>query len=429
MTRSELKKRIKWAEGLDPTREDGLLTTELLNTAINDAIRQCAGDLNLLPCEGAFALRANQYKYPLPTDVLRIRRVWFIDSENVYQPLTYLNQDQFYDRFESDDTDTEPDYYSIGNYQGVVFEFWKDSVPLYDFVSSSVTTTASVRTVIDSAVSFGRTRTGRRIEPNCIVHNTTDGSYGVVESLDITTAKTTGTATSGTSTNTLEDTGKNFTALDVSVGDIICTPSSGVVTSYAFVTDVGTTTLTYDSIQGSAKRFKATDTYKVGTATEIRLSTTAPNYGLRNGADNTFAVGDAYQIEDKWRDERCILLAPTPSSSDTVGAESMFMTYSACPQLPDEDDDIIEIPDQYFECLYKCSAWQVGKLSSKYGDSEIEMRQQVYEKEIHKQKGDVYKPPISEPVNVWGNRRFKYGRGDRKDSTVTGYAYDLSKII
>ena len=431
MTRGDLKKRIKWAEGLDPNREDGLISTTLLNEAINDAIKRCAGDLNLLPVEGAIALRANQYKYPLPTDVLRVRRVWFVDSDNVYQPLSYITQDTFYDRLDTDDTDTEPDYYSIGNYQGVVFEFWQGVGVLYDFITKSTITTAGVRTLIDTTANFGRTRTGRRIEPKCIVHNLTDGSSGVVEVLDISTNITTGTCASGTSTTKLEDTGKNFTTLGVAIGDIICSPWTGmgddVVTSYAFVTEVGTTTLTYANIQG-ATRFKDGDTYKVGIATEIRLSTTAPNYGLRNGAVNTFVVGDSYQIEDKWRDERVLMVAPTPSGNDTVGLESIFMTYSAVPQLPEEDDDILEIPDRYYQCIIKCTQWQVGILSSKYSDGEIEFKQQVYEQEIHKYRGDIHKPPISEPVNILRNRGMN-GRRGRKDSTLSGVPYDLTNII
>lgn len=431
MTRAELKKRIKWGAGLDPTREDGLLTSDLLNTGINDAIKRCAADLNLIPYDGKVALRANQYRYPLPSAVLRIHSAWFIDSNDMHAPLYYLNPSQFYDYFDSGDTATEPSFYSVGNYQGAIIEFWKNSTALYDFVSSNTITTASVRTIIDSAANFGRTRTGRRIEPGAIVHNTTDGSYGVIECLDITTNITTGTATTNTSTNSLADTGKNFTTLGVSVGDIICTPSSGSVTAYAFVTEVGTTTMTYDefkSVTGSVYRFKSGDTYKVGTANRIKLSTTAPNYGLRNGADNTFAVGDTYQIEDKWRDERLLLIAPVPTSSDTVGAESILIQYSAVPQLPSDDSHIIEIPEQYYECIYKCSQWQIGQLSSKYGLNELEGMQVVYEKEIAKYAGDVNRPPTSEPVNVWKNRRIR-GRGGRRDSTLSGVTFNLDSIL
>ena len=432
MTRGELKKRIKWGEGLDPTREDGLLSSDLLNTAINDAIKRCAEDLNLIPAEATMALRSDQYKYPLPSDMLRIYRVWYIDSNEVHTPLRYLNPTQFYDFFDSDDTSDEPIYYGIGNYQGAVIEFWKNSVVLYDFVSSGTITTASVRTVIDSAANFGKTRTGRKIEPGAIVHNTTDGSYGAVDCLDISTNVTTGTATANTSTNSLVDTGKNFITLGVEEHDIICTPSTGAVTAYAFVTEVGTTTLTYSdfkSVTGTVYRFKSGDTYKVGTADRIRLSTTAPNYGLRNGAVNTFAVDDAYQIEDKWRDERVLLLSPTPSDDDTIGEESILIQYSAVPQLPTDDSHIIEIPEQFYEALFKCATWQTGKLSSKFSAIEVEGLQVIYEREAMKYKGDTHKPPSSETINVWENRKHRGGRGARSDSSITGVAYNLDSIL
>ncbi len=166
-------------------------------------------------------------------------------------------------------------------------------MPIYDYVNKSMITTGSIRTIIDSGANFGKTLSGKRIKPGDVVHNRTDGSYGYVEVLDISTNKTTGIATSGTTTAILEDTGKNFITLGVEEGHIIATPSTGAVTSYAFIDSLTATKLTYSDIQGSASRFVSQDGYKVGRATEIKLSMATPHPGLRNGVLNVFTLGSA----------------------------------------------------------------------------------------------------------------------------------------
>lgn len=301
---------------LDRNKEDGLLTNDLLNEAIEKAIRQVSQDCNLIPVRWKFPLQANQWEYPMPEDLDRIRNVWYIDDTGEYEPLTYLTSDSYLDWEDPTETQTEPAYYSYPHYQGRVFQFYAEAPPVYDYVEESHVTTKSIRTVIDSGANFGKTLSNR-IRPKCVVHNRDDGSYGYVEILDITTNKESGTATGGTTTTILEDTGKNFIAQDVQVGDIICTPSTGVVTSYAFVTAVAATQLSYADMEGSAKRFASSDTYKVGVATEIRLSMDTPHPGLRDGADNTFSVGDT-----KATITGTTFTDTTVSGSSTSGAET-----------------------------------------------------------------------------------------------------------
>jgi len=292
MTRAELRKRIKISFGLDEDREDGNLSDTNFNLAIAMAIRQVAYDCSLLPEMRKFATEVDKWKYPMDDDVDLIRSAWYIDS-NTRIPLTYCSAEEFYDYLDPTSTGDTPAYFTYPMMQSEVFEFWAGAPDVYDYVLSSHITSTTVRTVVDTGINFGLTRQGKRVVPGCIVHNLTDDSYGYVETLDITTNITTGTATTSTNTNTLYDTGKDFTALGVQVGDIICTPSTGIVTGYAFVTAVGTTTLTYTSFQATntAVAFSSGNTYKVGKATEIRLKGTTPHPGLRSGARNYFSVG------------------------------------------------------------------------------------------------------------------------------------------
>jgi hypothetical protein len=310
-----LRNRIKSSFLIGRTANDGLTPDSILNEAIEAAMKELARDCNMFPGEWKLALRADQYKYPLPRALDRIRNVYFIDSSGEYQDLEYMAQDNFLDWTDPTDTSSEPIYYSYPHIQPPVFNFYAGAPPDYDYLpdSRSWITTASIRTIIDSGINFGRTKSGRRVRPGCVAHNITDDSYGYIEYLDMTTAKRTGWATSGTTTDILEDSGENFSTDNVAVGDIICTPSGGRVRAYAFVIEVApggnNDQLRYANIEGqdangdNILRFENGDTYKVGTATEIRLWHDTPmpegtrvpfagwdHPGLRDGADCTFSV-------------------------------------------------------------------------------------------------------------------------------------------
>lgn len=425
MTRGDYKTRILLAEGLDPDVEDDLLSETMLNLAVNDALKKCALDLRLLPVWAKMALRANRYEYPMPSDCLRLENVYYLDSGK-YVPLDYVNKNRFYDGFDTEDTDSEPNAYSIGNFQSQVIEFWLGELPIRDYIAESVTTVASIRTLIDTAVNFAKTRTGRRIKPKDVVHNIDDGSYGFVEVLDITTNITSGTATSGTGATTLKDTTKNFTALGIDDRHVICTPSTGVVTAYAFIDSVSGNTITYSDIQGNKTTFATNDTYKIGLATEIRLSEATPHPGLRNGVDNTFEVGDTYQIESRERKERCLLISPVASASDGTGVESVYVSYYARPELPEYDDDEIEIDDRYEEVFSACLEYYVAKYSSKYTDDEKLKKEMIYDKKLRKHTGDVDEPPRDSPINLWENRKSGGTNGSSSNKTASGLKYNVT---
>jgi hypothetical protein len=292
MTRADIRKILKLADGLNPNNEDGLMLDEYYNIGIDEAVRQIAIDCNLIPVRRSMPLQANVYQYPIDEDVDIIRRVYYIDSNNQRIPLDYVSPEQWMDWEDMDDTEDEPEYYCYPMFMNEVIPFYSESSPVYDYILNSYVTEQAIRTLVDSGANFGRTLNNRKIEPGFIVHNLADGSYGYVQVLSITTTKVSGTASSGTNTTQLEDTTKDFTLLDIREGDIICTPSPSLCTSYAFVESVTATKIKYSDMQGAKKRFGNLDTYAIGRATEIRLSLAVPHPGLRNGSYNYFKVTD-----------------------------------------------------------------------------------------------------------------------------------------
>lgn len=325
ITRLELKNRIKSSRGLTRDREDGLLTDDLIHEAIEESILKVGMDTRILQVTREFSLEEDVWKYPMPTDIHEIRSVWYKDSNGTKLPLGSCDQEQFYaGRDPDDDQSDQPSYYAYPIYESRVLQMLGLARPLHDYVRRSNVTTQHIRTAEDTAVNFGRTRDGTRMSPGDIVRNRTTNAYGYIEVLDTITNTTTGTATANTSSTILEDATKNFTALGVSEDDIICTPSAGVVTSYAFVTAVGTTTLTYEAIRGSATTFSSGDTYKVGTAKKIRLSTDAPHRGLREGSSAVFNVGSetASMNATTFTDTRCTGSSPSGASVGEVAIAS-----------------------------------------------------------------------------------------------------------
>jgi len=312
-----LEYRIKDELGIERSVDDGNLTNTMIYDAIGDTLKIVADDCHLFPVRRRIAMIADQWEYPVPDDVGKIISIWYIDSNGTRLPVRYLSPQQFMNNLDPDDTGSEPIYFCYPYFQAPIIQIYVNAPPVYDYISKSYVTTGSIRTVIDSGANFGLTLDGTRIEPGFVVHNLTDDSYGYVEGLDITTNKVTGTADPSTDSNTLVDAAGDFVNNGVAVGDIICTPSSGVVTSYGFVTAVTATQLTYEKIQGDASMFASTDTYKVGIATEIRLSTATPHPGLRSGATNDFTVGDA-----KASITGTTFTATTVTGSSTSGAEA-----------------------------------------------------------------------------------------------------------
>jgi len=309
-----LRNRVKSAMLMDRRRSDAGLSDEIIDEGMESAMKELARDCKLFPDKWTLSLQADTYKYPLPRELDRIREVWFIDTDGTFIRLQYMAEDNYLGWTDPTDTESEPRYFSYPHFQPHIFEFYAGAPPTADYVNASWVTTGRIRTIQDSGINFGRTRSGLRVRPQCVVHNREDGSFGYVEYLDVTTPKTTGTATSATSTDILEDTGENYSTDNVEVGDVICTPSTGKVLAYAFVIEVAPGSnndrLRYSDIEGQdangvrIRRFESGDTYKVGKATEIHLWAGRPvpagtrvahagsdHPGLRQGTTNDFTVG------------------------------------------------------------------------------------------------------------------------------------------
>lgn len=293
ITRLYLQNQIKSGLGIARSVDDGNLSNSLIQEAINESLKQIAGDCNLNPDYRTLALRANKWKYPMDDDVAYVRKAWYIDSDGRRYELDYAEPDSFMEGLDPEDTGSQPDFFSYPHFQRPVLHFYVNAPPVYDYIDDSNVTTRSARTVIDSGANFGKLLDGTRIKPKWVVHNITDDSYGYVEVLDVTTAKVSGTTDAGTNSTTLIDGDVDFEVASVAEDDVICLVRNSVVVAYAFVTAVAANQLTYEGIQGIVDTFILGDSYKVGRATEIRLSMDAPHPGLRDGANNRFYVSDS----------------------------------------------------------------------------------------------------------------------------------------
>ncbi|MCK4714752.1 MAG: hypothetical protein KAT35_04200, partial [Candidatus Aenigmarchaeota archaeon] len=189
----------------------------------------------------------------------------------------------------------EPVYYAFPKMQRRVLQPWAEAPPNKDFIDYSFVTSDSIRTVYDSAINFGRTRTGRRISPGDIVFNRSDGnSQGVVEVLDMSTVKKTGTADATTTSTRLVHAGGDFINNNVQVDDLITLrDSDNIVTTYGGVTDLAAAYMDYEDVRGVATAFASGDTYRVGVANIIRLNSASPHRGLRGGINNRFNIASA----------------------------------------------------------------------------------------------------------------------------------------
>lgn len=304
ITRGQLRDRILSARGLTRARDDGLLTPTILNEAIRDSQELVVQYCNLFPVNEQFALEAGKWEYPVPEEWLGLKRALFIDASGNRLPLQYVGYDDFIGgRNPETDVALEPVYYAFPKMQQRVIEPWAQAPPNKDFIEYSFVTGSSIRTIIDSGINLGRTRTGRRISPGDIVWNLSDkpvdsdnklGSYGVVEVLDMTTARESGTADATTTSSRLVDLTKNFVAANVQIDDLITLrDSDSVVVTYAFVTEVATTYMDYEDVRGEASAFASGDAYRVGVANRIRLNSAAPHRGLRGGINNRFNIASA----------------------------------------------------------------------------------------------------------------------------------------
>lgn len=297
ITRGNLKDRIKSARGLTRARDDGLLADDLLNEAVRDAQELVVKYCNLFPVHQQFSLESGKYEYPVSDEWIGLKKALFIDASGNRLPLQNVTYDDFIEgRNPETDVALEPVYYSFPKFQRRVIQPWAQAPANKDFIDYSFVTSSSIRTVYDTGINFGRTRTGRRISPGDIVFNLSDGnSTGIVEVLDMSTIKQSATADATTSATRLVDATGDFVNQNVQVDDLIVLRdlSTQIVHTYGFVTDVAATYLDYEDVRGEASAFASGDIYRVGVANVIRLSSASPHRGLRGGIENQFTIASA----------------------------------------------------------------------------------------------------------------------------------------
>lgn len=324
LTRLELTNHVKSSRGLTRNREDGLLPDTLIHEAINEAILQVGIDCGLLPVAYRFALKADQWKYPMPQDMFELRSLYYVDSSGNYLPMTILSREIFLDgRNPETDSSLEPSFAAYPIYYQRVIQPFGLARPLHDFVQNSHVTTEHARTVEDTGINFGRTLDGTRISPGGMVKNRTTEAFGYIEFLDTITDKAPSvTAVAGTNSTTVVRVG-NWPST-IKADDIICTPGTGNVTTYAFVVSISTTSLTYEAIRGDASSFSSGDIVKVGTAQKIRLSLAAPHRGLRDGSSAVFNKGSttATMTTTTFTNTRCTGTSPSGAAVGEIAIAS-----------------------------------------------------------------------------------------------------------
>lgn len=313
MTLLELKNYLKSSRGLTRGRNDGLLTDSLLQEGIGNAIEKVGRDNDLLPTTQKVPVVAGQWKVPIPENVTSIIGIYREDTNGSRLPLLSITQQQFdAGRDPSTDLALNPSQYAYPIYEGRPYQWYVKAPPNTDYTPTSRITAGSRRTIQDSGANFGKTWSGVRISPGDMVTNTPYDtpdaqSYGYVEVLDTITAKRNGGADAGTDSTKLVLDGAALSTFDVQVDDVIFSPATGVVKTYAFITEVDGTTAYYEDIRGELAAFAVATSVKIGRANKIRLSADPPHRGLRNGARNYFSVASvsATLTATTFSDTRC----------------------------------------------------------------------------------------------------------------------------
>ena len=143
----------------------------------------------------------------------------------------------------------------------------------------------------------------QRINTRTILQRRYSETTGIPSSYDVfrnaQEVKVSGTATTGGTTAVLRDNTKTWgTALGVLRGDIV------------------------NNITDSSSLIVDTPAYTSEEEVDFGAS-------LTGGAENTFAVGDSYEILNPSSDRMALAVHPAPDASDTTGTESIAVIYAA----------------------------------------------------------------------------------------------------
>lgn len=285
---------------------------------------------------------AEQYEYPLPSDCMC---VWSLlhDFNGTWYPLDYLYHEQFFTGFSENAQSYPPRHFTLQaqtsnpvHYQGTITSDNDDTPPM----------------LVDTSANFGITLTGEEINPDDKIFNITDDSSGYVDSLFFSSNKTIGICETGSNATTLYDsTGSFVTTYNVAVGDIVSRYSFTHRYAYGIISSVSDTTLTFSRLYNHEAGYVAGQNYQIGTSDIIYLTSSGlvadTEEGIVGGAENDFDEDDEYQVEDYYSTLDTLLLSSMPSTSDTLGTESLTLIYIPYPKQPAQYYHPIELSEAY----------------------------------------------------------------------------------
>ena len=316
MTRLDYQNAIKDYFGVARTVNDGQITDTIIISAINDALDRVTVDLKLNPSIMRIGRIKNRFQYQLPANTLQVRGVQFKGANNEWSDIDYEIPDNFMDGINEDKTASEPETFTIYGRTSENYRVSTDSAENVNRFAPLLNVTAqSSSTLICYGMNFGLIESGSRVRVDDRIWNNTDDSYGSVDYLDMTTAKTEGVATAGLTATNFSDTesSSNFVTDLVVPGDVILNTTTF---AYAFVTEVvDGDNLTYTDVEGTP--FAESSPYKVGTADRIVMAKVGgTTRGLLAGTDQLF------DFADSGHDETIVTISTSNNSGDTLTANT-----------------------------------------------------------------------------------------------------------
>lgn len=364
---------------------DGFHTNSMLKSDIKNALRKVCVDSELFVIEYPLALIADTYEYGYPEQCIKIHHITHTYNDVVSPPLKFQPHTVFLTGFREDYTSPQPSHWTTLQQKQEAHRFWDSTAVAY--TTTSTVTTGDNSYLYDEDANFGVLESGEYPEPDDIVWNDTDDSYGQVDYFEMNTAAITGSGTvSGGSATTLTTADSLSAAKE---GHLIWDTTSELWGFISSVASDGTITIEGNAWNGQAGTGSPVsgNSYKIGIANKIYFKGLNPftSVGVQGGSDNTFTAGDTYRLQDKWSKVKTIKFKPVPSASDTTGTESVVVYYTAEPEHMIDDDDPCVVDDVWSECLVDYAYIQALKRQpERLG--EIEGLEFAYEAKVDRMK-------------------------------------------
>lgn len=335
-----------WATSAVAT--DSQHSEDILVGDLWQAMKQVAADSRDKWERRKIRLIANQYEYSLPQDCMTILEV----VHNFYGSWTeinYLYHNEFFTGFSENILGYPPRFFTLQA---------QTSNPVHSVGAITTANAGSPPILIDTSANFGITLTGEDINPGDKIFNITDDSSGYVKYLHASSWKVESATADSVEDNVLYDVDVDFVTSEVSVGDIIWT--SGVTyTTYssvdwAVITNIQSANrVRYNIAYGDNENLDTAVgySYHIGKADRIYLTSSGlvkdTEEGLVGGAEGDFDEDDEYQVEDYYSTLDTLLLSESPSTTDTLGTESMMLIYVPYPKQPLKHYHPVELSEAY----------------------------------------------------------------------------------